>query len=519
MSRPENLGNLLHHCASKFGDRPFVTMAETGETLSFSGFERHTNRFAHGLLTHRLNHTRYVALMLENSIDYLALTYALKKCDLIEVSINRAFRGPALARMIQLTQSSVLVTSPAHLDALSEIAGQLPHLKTLVIIGDPDRFAKAFPGRAVLPLSEVIGDADHHLQSHALATDPQALLFTSGTTGVSKACILSHRYAIRTAENVIPPFRVTAQDCVYSPYPLSHIGPAYYDALPALMTGSRLVLRERFSLSAFWAEINRFDVTWFMMLGSVQQLLWSAEPSAMEKSHKVTRCWSTPAPVPKAEFDARFNLHIIPGGGYGSTDAGWVVAPQWDHPGGRILPDFDVRIVDDDDRPVKAGVAGNLQIRGREPGLMSDGYFGDPVATGAAMVNGWLRTGDIARLDDDGLFYFVCRKAERLRVKGEMVSAFEIEEGALSHPALEDAAVIGVPSPLGEEKIVMFAVRKAGEVLTPEDLQTHCAGMMAKFMVPSEILFVAHLPRTPTGKPEKGKLRDQYLAASSGSAQ
>ena len=124
------------------------------------------------------------------------------------------------------------------------------------------------------------------ITSPAKDTDTATILFTSGTTGVSKGCLLSHRYAVRTAENMIDPFRITSEDCVYSPYPLSHIGAAYYDILPTMMMGGRVILRRGFSLSNFWREVNDYGVTWFMMLGSVQQLLWANPASDLEKSHK-----------------------------------------------------------------------------------------------------------------------------------------------------------------------------------------------------------------------------------------
>jgi len=331
-------------------------------------------------------------------------------------------------------------------------------------------------------------------------------MFTSGTTGVSKGCVLSHRYAIRTAENLIAPFRITGDDIVYSPYPLSHIGPAYYDILPIMMQGGQVILRDGFSLSNFWPEVKRFGATWFLMLGSVQQLLWAAPEQSDEKDHKLWRCWATPAPVPKEQFDKRFNTHLIPGGGYGSTDAGWSVIPQWNHPGGIVLPEFEVQIVDEDDNPVPAGTAGEMVIRPREPGIISDEYFGMPEATLKSRRNLWFHTDDIAKFDEDGLFYFICRKAERIRVRGEMVSGFEVEEGVLSHPDIEDCAVVGVESPLGEEEIKAFIVLKPNKSLNANSLQDHCRQLMAKHMVPASVEFVSEIPRTPTGKPEKGKL-------------
>ena len=501
-----NLGELLHGCAVRHGQRPFVTIAETGATISYSDFEILTNRLAHGLVAKFPQTSNYVAIMLENNIEYLAASYAMKKTGFVEVSVNRAFRGAALARMIALTGAEVLFTSNSHLDAINQIREQVPNLRALVIVGDSKRAQSLFPEFEIVEFDAMLSDRSDHLVSSARDTDAATILFTSGTTGVSKGCVLSHRYAIRTAENVIPPFRVTADDCAYSPYPLSHIGPAYYDVLPSMLRGGRVVLRERFSASAFWPEVKHYDVTWFMMLGSVQQLLWATAPCPEEREHKVTRCWATPAPVPKADFDARFNLHLIPGGGYGSTDAGWVVVPQWNHPGGLVLPHYEIAIVDDDGEALPADSPGNLMVRAREPGIMADGYLGLPEETAKCWRDGWFHTGDIARVDAEGRFYFLHRRSERIRVRGEMVSAYEVEEGVLTHPDIEDCAAIGIPGEMVEEDIRLFVVLKNGAELSAAEIRSHCSARLAKFMVPRDVIFLDDLPRTPTGKPDKGKL-------------
>ena len=139
---------------------------------------------------------------------------------------------------------------------------------------------------------------------------------------------------------------------------------------------------------------------------------------------------------------------------------------------------------------------------------MADGYFGMPERTLETRRNLWFHTGDIGRLDEDGLFYFRCRMAERIRVRGEMVSGFEVEEGALSHQGIEDAAAIGVPAALGEEDIRLFVTLKPGAGLTEDDIRSHCRAVMAKFMVPAIITILEEMPRTVTGKPEKGKLAE-----------
>ncbi|MEM7256909.1 MAG: AMP-binding protein [Pseudomonadota bacterium] len=502
-----NLGEVIHRCASTYADKPCIVMGNTGEGVTYRQLESQINRIAHGLQQLLTESDQYFAIMLENSIDYVATTYALKKISVIEVSINRAFRGAPLARTVNLTQCRVLLTSSAHFAALQQVSDSLNFLQTVIVMDDLSQARERFKQWQVIAFSDVVHTEDAHIRCNDSDLEPAAIMFTSGTTGVSKGCVLSHRYALRTAQNLIEPFRITAHDVNYTPYPLSHVGPAYYDILPTLLTGGKVVLRDGFSLSAFWPEVKAHGATWFLCLGSVQQLLYSAPPCAEEKQHRVTRCWSTPAPVPKADFDKRFNLHLIPGGGYGSTDAGWVVAPQWDHPGGVVLPQFEIAIVDDDDNPLPANTDGQLVIRPTEPGVMADGYFGMPDKTLESWRNLWFHTGDIARVDEQGLFYFRYRMAERIRVRGEMVSGFEVEEGALSHPHIEDAAAIGVSARLGEEQIHLFVTIKPGRQLSQNDIILHCRGCMAKYMVPAMVTVLDTMPRTPTGKPEKGLLR------------
>ena len=507
MNRRMTLGDLFHECAVTHGNRVAVTMAPSGEQISYRELERRINQFAHGFRARFGEGHAYVAIMLENSLEYLIASYALKKLNIIEVAINRAFKGPSLTRMINLTECEILITSSSHFEAISDIEASLSSLQSLIIWDDVKGAQSLFANWSITDFAALPVQDDSHIISPAKDTDTAVIMFTSGTTGISKGCILSHRYAVRTAENMIEPYRLTADDINYTPYPLSHIGPAFYDILPSWMTGGSVILRDGFSLSNFWPEISKFGATWFMCLGSVQHLLFNAPSCEAEKNHKVTRCWSTPAPIPKAQFEERFGLHLIPGGGYGSTDAGWVVVPQWDHPGGKILPHFEVKIVDENDDYLPAGEVGEIVIRPHEAGVMSDGYFGMDEKTNETRRNLWFHTGDLGWLDEEGLFYFSCRMAERIRVRGEMVSGFEVEEAVLSHQFIEDAAAIGVPSPFGEEDVYLFITLRPSQSLSEQDVIDFCKKVMAKFMVPKYVTILEEMPRTPTGKPEKGKLK------------
>ena len=269
------------------------------------------------------------------------------------------------------------------------------------------------------------------------------------------------------------------------------------------MAGGRVVLRESFDAKMFWPEVSEYGATWSMILGSVQQLLWTAPPTREESRHELRFMWGTPLPVDQHEFQDRFGVRVPAGGGYGSTDAGMVAIPLFDTPGGRVLDTHEVAIFDESDDSLPTGEVGELVIRPTEPGVMFSGYFGMPEETLASWRNLWFHTGDLARLDDDGLLHFVSRMSERIRVRGEMVSAYEVEEVALTHPAVEDCAVIGVPSNRGEEEVKAFVSLRPGATATAKELQIFCGERMSRFLVPASVVFLAEMPRTPTGKPSK----------------
>ena len=190
-----SLGQLLHDCAARFGERPWITMAPSGETLSYAGLDSlvkpGAQRFRDGIAGGRvIAGSGHVAVMLENGIPYLAMSYALKKIDLVEVSINHAFRGPALVRMINLTLCKTLLSSPAHFDALAKISGDLPHLRVLIVTAGAKDAAARFPHLEIISFDSLLANRDDHIVSAAADTDTALVMFTSGTTGVSKGRLL-----------------------------------------------------------------------------------------------------------------------------------------------------------------------------------------------------------------------------------------------------------------------------------------------------------------------------------------
>ncbi len=486
--------------------------------LTYSEFDRLVNRIAHGLRALGLERGDHVGIMLANSVSFLAASYAMKKICVVEVSINNTMRGLPLSRMINLTGCNTLITSEQFFEALGDVQTDLKSLERLIVVDRPDgddlsRAERVFPDRTILPFEAIVSTDESDATETVSDDETAVILFTSGTTGVSKGCAIPHRSSVRAAESMIEAFELTGQDCVYSPYPLFHVGAAQYDVLPAMMVGGRAIIRDGFSVSRFWSDVCHYEATWFMALGSVQSLLWAQNPCSEETAHNLRFIWGTPLPIDHAAFEDRFALKVVRGGGYGSTDAGSVALPMWEKAGaGRVLDRYLISIVDEHDDELPRGATGELVIRPKEPAIMASQYIGMPEETLAAWRNLWFHTGDLAYLDDEGDLHWVARISERIRVKGEMVSGYEIEEGVLSHPGIEDCAVIGVPDGRGEECVAAVVTLASEAPVSLTDLQDHCRDRMSRFMIPTTLLVLDDMPRTPTGKPAKAELGDLLAA-------
>lgn len=224
-----------------------------------------------------------------------------------------------------------------------------------------------------------------------------------------------------------------------------------------------------------------------------------------------------PMPEFADQFEKRFGLKLIEN--YGLTDAGVMIFYPYDEPRrpgscGKAISAYDVRIVSDEDEELSVSEVGEIVVRPLEPSLIMDGYYKMPEATLAATRNLWFHTGDLAYRDEDGFFYFVGRKKDVIRRRGENISAFEIEEIVNAHPAVLECAAIGVDSELTDEDVKLCVVTRPGSELRPEDLVEFCADKMAKFMLPRYIEFLDDLPKTPTQKIEKYRLKDAGVTRS-----
>ncbi|HXG65497.1 MAG TPA: AMP-binding protein, partial [Blastocatellia bacterium] len=303
---------------------------------------------------------------------------------------------------------------------------------------------------------------------------------------------------------------VGAEDILYTCLPLFHVNAQVCTVLSAMLFDARVAMYEHFSASAFWDEIRRSRATVFLALGAMGNILYKAPPRPDDRKNHVRLAMVVPPPEDLERFEQRFGLRVVYET-FGMTE-GVVTPPAIAEPRrlgccGRPAADTEVRIVDEDDLPLAPRQVGEIVMRTREPYTMMSGYYKMPEATLEAFRNLWFHTGDLGYLDEDGFLYFVGRKKEAIRRRGENISAFEVEAIVNRHPAVLESAAIPVPSELGEDDVKIVVVLREGGQLSPEELLRFCEERMAYFMVPRYVEFRDSLPRTPTQRVEKYKLQ------------
>ena len=279
--RKLTLGKLLEEQAEQRGDREFVHFIDSGERLSYRTFNQRCNQFAHGLAAHGVRHGDFVGVMLRNSIENLICTYALKKLGVVEVSLNIDFRGRGLVRTVNLTDSPILITSDEFMQPLIQVADQLTHLQTLIVVGGSRTWLGDLEH---IGFADLLSDNQRNPDGPTDDTELATVLFTSGTTGFSKGLQVSNRYLVCNAALVVDAYGLSEDDCVYTPWPLHHYGAAACEVAATLLSGGRIALRSRLSVSAYFEEVRATGATWAMMMGGLQKWLWDKEPGPQDRN-------------------------------------------------------------------------------------------------------------------------------------------------------------------------------------------------------------------------------------------
>jgi len=308
----------------------------------------------------------------------------------------------------------------------------------------------------------------------------------------------------------------TEQDTSYTCMPLFHINAQIGSIIAALYAGAQVALFQRFSSRTFWNEVRSSGATIFLGMGSVGNILMKNPPSDEDIDNRVRLAVVVPPPDDLEGFEKRFGLRVIYET-FGMTE-GLFLPPKLYEPRrrgccGKPIDEYEISIVDDDDLPLPAGEIGELVVRPREPLTMMSGYYKMPEATLESFRNLWFHTGDLAYLDQEAFLYYVGRKKDAIRRRGENISAYDVETVVNQHPAIMESAAIAVPSELGEDDVKVVVVLRPGASLVPDELIKFCGSRMAYFMVPRYVEIADSLPKNPSQRIEKYKLRARGINA------
>ena len=448
-----------------------------------------------------------VALLLENRPEFFFHYLALNALGVGIVPINSDYRHDEMAYLLDHSEADLAVVVPQRLADLAKIAAE--RAASMAVID-----ALALP--AELPRAAASG----RVGEPGLDTEC-ALLYTSGTTGRPKGCLLSNLYFLNSARNYldlggIVQFR-RGDERFYNPLPLFHMNHLAITATAAILTANTLVLPERFSPARWWPEVSASGATVIHYLGVVAPMLLNQPPSPDDRQHKVRfGIGAGIEPQLHAAFEQRFGFPMIEV--WGMTETGRIFADSREprlidtRAFGRPFLGFEARVVDAEGRDVPAGIEGELLVRhtaeAPRHGFFS-GYLKNEAATAEAWRGGWFHTGDVVRQDASGMLTFVDRKKNIIRRSGENVAAAEVEAVLQAHASVAQVAVLAVADELREEEVLACVVPMPGVAAGPalaEALFDHCNARLAYFKAPGWLLFLDRLPTTGTQKMQKTQI-------------
>ncbi len=420
----------------------------------------------------------------------------------VEVPLNAAHRGELLGQALERADATAVVVDASLAPTLAEVAGQLPRLRTAIVVGGdgppPPLAAGVEFVDAPTFLDGVEGEDRHEgPQVHDVA----ALLFTSGTTGPSKA-VIAPWGLIWSIWSWIPDDALAPGEGLYCSLPMFH-NSGRSGFTNTVDRGGRFVFREKFSVTNFWDDVRATGSSLAALVGPLTSMLWAAPSRPDDADNPLRGVILGPMIPDMAAFEERFAVKVATC--YGQTESGCPITTGWDHgpPAncGRARtswPHNEVRLVDEHDDEVPVGQVGEMVVRSREPWALNLGYYGQPDATVEAWRNGWFHTGDLFRRDEQGWHYFVDRLHDSIRRRGENISSSEVEAVLTAHPDAVEVAVVGVPTEHGDDEVFVAVQVAEPAGFDPAAFHAWATERLPRFMVPRYVEAFAELPRNRT---------------------
>lgn len=503
------LGDVLEERSGLHPDREWLVYeSSSGDIRRFSYVEFNTrvNQVANGMARQGIGRGTPVLVHMGNSPELLFTWFALAKLGALFMPTNALNTTSEMVFILGFSEAVTVVTDPARWPVIADAAREAGKTLTVYVTG-------AETPAGALPWDELWHGQSAAFSSEAFSSEETAeVLFTSGSTAQPKGVELTHANLLWAGEHVAKCTRLGPGDRNFTPLPLFHVN-AQSTVLSSLTVGATLVLLESYSATKYWSQVRAHKATSIHLISALLRTIAAQPPLDTDRDNQVR--WVSYSlnctDEEKAAFEERFGVQLS--NGYGLTEACVCVAlapvdapKRWPSVGvaafGRTI-----RIVDEAGNDVPQGEVGEIIVHGFPGRTIFKGYYKDPQATRATVVDGWLHTGDQGSMDEAGYLYFFDRIKDVIKRGGENISASEVERAIALHPDVLECAVIGVKDPIKDEAVKAFVVARPGITLSEQDVIAHCAARLSKFKVPQIVEIKSELPKTPIGKIAKKLLR------------
>jgi len=489
------LGVLLSERAKEFPKRICIKFEK--RRLTYAEIDRAVSLVAGGLKMVGLGEGECAAILMENCPEYIISYFSILRAGGIAVPVNTFLTPDELSYILGDCNCKILIYSKKFSSHIEKIKKNIPDLKAVTFDEIPQQMT------------------DHYIEDEDQIA---VLLYTSGTTGFPKGAMLTHRNLISNAEACNKAMHIDRKDRILLFLPLFHSFSFTVCVILPIYAGITIVLLSSVKpFSKIIRSIVRDRITLFVAVPTVYNILSKIRlPFILRYIFRflmnIRICVSGAAALPESTlhaFEKRFKVPLIEG--YGLTEAAPVVAVNPPHglrkPNsvGLPLPGIEAVIVGEDGKRLSTGEVGELIIRG--PNVMK-GYFNKEEETKAVLKDGWLYTGDMAKIDEDGYIYIVDRKKDLIIVDGMNIYPREVEDIVIRHPLVEECAMVGIPDGRGSEVPILFIKRKENTLLNENEIRSHLKGKIAQFKIPKGIIFIKDFPKTATGKIKKIELKN-----------
>ncbi len=493
------------------GKKPFVFFRD--QVIDYFTLQGKVHRAANLLRELGVRKGDPVCLFLPNCLEFLYLWFGLAEIGGVMVPLDINLRGEGLKYIINHCDAQSIIVNERLLGTYSTIERDLKRIKHRIWHGDADP-----PGDDFLFLSRLMEEAEEKAPPPLAirGEDPLGILYTSGSTGPPKGVMISHFNYLNSGEiwakDVI---HARPDDIFFTTLPLFHANAQMLTTMGSLLCGHPFVLRERFSASRFFDEIRQYGATIFNYIGRMLAMIMKQPERADDADNPARAAFGgAPSQMIWRGFEKRFKLTLV--AGYGLTESGGVcmcnpLGGIKEGSIGKPLRHSDATIWDENNMEVPIGQNGEIVVKERVPYSMFLGYYKQPDKTKEAWEGGWFHTGDRGYRDENGYFYLIDRIREGIRQREENISALEIEKVVNSHPKILESAAIPIPSDLGEDDIMLFAVLRPEEYLDPKELVAFCEERIAYFMIPRYVQYVEELPKTSMQKIQKDELKKRGI--------